>query len=119
MPSPSGRGGHEAAGEGRRAPIFRCGFPSSGASRHLLPEGEGLGPYSSARYSKNRQRVQRGSCAAFDWQRRERDEKFIALQTARRFDHLLKVQILDDVDAHPVEYSLMDRIAWNVLFGAP
>ena len=38
-----GRRWREAPGERKRAQIFRCGFPSPGASRHPLPEGEGIG----------------------------------------------------------------------------
>ena len=39
-PSPAGRGWREAPGEGSNAETVCCA-PSSGASRHLLPEGEG------------------------------------------------------------------------------
>ena len=41
-PSPSGRGWREAPGEGGKCPRTNVLLPSSGASRHLLPEGEGL-----------------------------------------------------------------------------
>jgi len=48
-PLPSGEGGAEAPGEGpAEAQVSGTSAPSSGASRHLLPEGEGNKPVTEA-----------------------------------------------------------------------